>query len=667
MRFRKKGSKGKYDWGLQIEVTIMLKAWSMFMLMTTFDMFWEVQGGQPEAANMTPDNLSSDLCAVQMPMASAGMQTEFSKLAKLVMAIDMFRTIVSITVIFIVGLSTGFWWQMSKKVEPPPPQQQQPLQELNAATSSPREQQVGSLEMFTLQEILTMTDFFKVVLGKGGQGTVYEATLPGPEPQQKAAVKKLDRNKALDGVRTNSGEEMKNQDSIEKEFWSELRSISRLHHNNLVSLLGYCIEANQLFLIYEFMENGSLQQHLHNKKNEETDSGHLFDWHQRMKVAVDVAQGLEYLHNYAKPTLVHRDIKPSNILFDADMHAKIADFGLSKTQNMDPSTSMRLKGTPGYVDPDYYKTGQANEKNDVYSYGVVLLELVTGKKAIERQTSLVDWCREFLHSDPELWPLLMPKMVDDRINPGEYLPQQLLAVVQLAMACVDDEPERRPSMREVVKRLYIADCEDASSSEISNEDSLSNHGGLSNRTSGSPQASTYTRTSSDNGWSTYVITQTSVVIKCTIENKKLAIRCKIWPTMQNLGLNKIEATLDDALMWKKGLWFYNASSSREFSVDEVKLRAEWQVGLRFSRHLLKPGDPRRHQGPFCVEYLALKDAQGEPLIEYHGDRSPRYPLNRESSVEPPATTPMHRRRSSIMRDSSFRKKTRKSLANLAPR
>jgi hypothetical protein len=128
-------------------------------------------------------------------------------------------------------------------------------------------------------------------------------------------------------------------------------------------------------------------------------------------------------------------------------------------------------------------------------------------------------------------------------------------------------------------------------------------------------------------WSTYVITQTSVVIKHTIENKKLAIRCKIWPTMQNLGLNKIEATLDDALMWKKGLWFYNASSSREFSVDEVKLRAEWQVGLRFSRHLLKPGDPRRHQGPFCIEYLALKDAQGEPLIEYHGDRSPRYPLN----------------------------------------
>jgi serine/threonine protein kinase len=128
-----------------------------------------------------------------------------------------------------------------------------------------------------------MTDYFKVVLGKGGQGTVYEASLPGPaEPWQKAAVKKLYRNKALDVVCSISAEEIRNQDSVEKEFWTELRSISRLHHNNLVALLGYCIEGNQLFLIYEVMENGSLQQHLHKKKSEETDSHHLLDWHQRM-------------------------------------------------------------------------------------------------------------------------------------------------------------------------------------------------------------------------------------------------------------------------------------------------------------------------------------------------------------------------------------------------
>jgi serine/threonine protein kinase len=152
------------------------------------------------------------------------------------------------------------------------------------------------------------------------------------------------------------------------------------------------------------------------------------------------------------------------------MHAKIADFGLSKTQTLDITTSVHLKGTPGYVDPVYYATGQVNEKNDVYSYGVVLLELVTGKRAIENTTSLVTWCREFQYSDPDLGPFLLPKMVDEKIKPcSESMQQQQLAVVQLAMACVDDNPDRRPNMKEVVKKLYIADREEPSSTEIGNE------------------------------------------------------------------------------------------------------------------------------------------------------------------------------------------------------
>jgi serine/threonine protein kinase len=137
---------------------------------------------------------------------------------------------------------------------------------------------------------------------------------------------------------------------------------------------------------------------------------------------------------------------------------------------LDITTTVHLKGTPGYVDPVYYATGQASEKNDVYSYGVVLLELVTGRRAIERTTSLVTWCREFQYSDPDLGPLLLPKMVDDKLKPcSESMQQQLLAVVQLAMACVDDNPDRRPNMKEVVKKLYIADCEEPSSPEIGNE------------------------------------------------------------------------------------------------------------------------------------------------------------------------------------------------------
>ncbi|CAK9268503.1 unnamed protein product [Sphagnum jensenii] len=656
----------------------------MLIILILVVMFSKVQGGQPRQVTIntmtTTNKLSPEVLYTNQevpPIAAA--QPQIPKLARSgSMGTDISTTFVSVAIVFIVGLSTSFWWKLSKKVEPPPPQQEQPLhrsdsesgsshetpQKMMTMMRSPTDVQVGPLRKFTLQEILTMTNSFEVVLGKGGQGTVYEGSLPGSEPQQKAAVKKLDRDKALDGVSTNRYEDMKNRDATEKEFWSELRSISKLHHSNIVALLGYCIEGEDLFLIYEFMENGSLQQHLYRTKSEDSteSTGHFLDWHQRMQVALDVAQGLEYLHNYAKPTLVHRDIKPSNILFDAGMHAKIADFGLSKTQTLDITTSVHLKGTPGYVDPVYYATGQANEKNDVYSYGVVLLELVTGKRAIENTTSLVTWCRDFQYSDPDLGPFLLPKMVDDKIKPcSESMQQQLLAVVQLAMACVDDNPDRRPNMKEVVKKLYIADREEPSSTEISNECHL--NGRTSNHANGSFGALTYSRANSSNGWSSYEITETSIIIKYTFQNKKIAVRCKIWPTIKTLGMNKIEATLDNALMWKKGLWIYNASSSREFTVDEVKLQAEWQVGLRFRRHLLKEGDPRRSQGPFCVEYLALKDEDGNPLIEYHGDRSPLPPPHRESSSGSFTTIPFQRRRSSLMQDGSHVRKSRMAITN----
>jgi len=191
-----------------------------------------------------------------------------------------------------------------------------------------------------------------------------------------------------------------------------------------------------------------------------------------MQVAIDVAQGLEYLHNHAKPTLVHRNIKPSTILLGAGMHAKITNFAISKTLTPDIPTYDSISGTMGYIDPMYCMTGQVNAKSDVYSYGVVLLELVTGKRVIEENMFLVEWCREFLCSDLDLWPLLLPKMVDAMINPGSKLmpQQQILAVAQLAMACVENDQDRRPDMREVVRRLYdIAVCEEDSSCEVSNE------------------------------------------------------------------------------------------------------------------------------------------------------------------------------------------------------
>ena len=120
----------------------------------------------------------------------------------------------------------------------------------------------------------------------------------------------------------------------------------------------------------------------------------------------------------------------------------------------------------------------------------------------------------------------------------------------------------------------------------------------------------------------YEVRENTILVKCMVGNSKIQLRCKIWPTPKNFGLNKVEASVNGAFVWKKGLWWYNAKSSREFTVDdEIKVTAEWHVALRTSSHLLKPDDPRRAQGPFCVEYLAIKDEFGRALIEYLGDAS----------------------------------------------
>jgi serine/threonine protein kinase len=488
---------------------------------------------------------------------------------------------------------------------------------------SPTDVQVEPLRKFTLQEILSMTNSFEVVLENGPFCTVYEGFLPGSEPRQKAAVKILNGDRTLGGLLSNS---INNQYLSKKELWNEFWMVSGLDHRNIVALLGYCIEKDELFLVYEFMENGSLHQHLHGVKRDYSTeyTRHFLDWHERMQVAIDVAQGLEYLHNHAKPTLVHRDIKSTSILLGAGLHAKIAQFAISKTMTPDMPTFDGIVGTVGYIDPIYYITGEVSAKSDVYSYGVVLLELVTGRRVREENMNLVDWCREFLCSDLDLWPLLLPEMVDAKINPGSKLmpQQQLLAVVQLAMACVEHDRARRPDMREVVRRLYdIAVCEEDSSCEVSNEDSFSKNEGTSNHAKGSSGAQTLSHANFSNRFLSHETMDTSIIIKYMINNKKIAVRCNIRPLI-NFGFIKIETTLDNALLWKKHIWVYNSSSRKKFSVDEVKLQVEWKVRLRFHRHLLEEGDPRQNHGPFCVEYLALKDEIGRPLVEYLGDRSP---------------------------------------------
>ncbi|CAK9879081.1 unnamed protein product [Sphagnum jensenii] len=570
---------------------------------------------------------------------------------RIIGAFSVMSSLISLAFIFAVGVSTGFWWrtqqQQPKSTENlQSPKLLQQMEETPANNSSsdtnsvysPRMifspkasgmNNVGNLvQQYSLKEIVNMTNNFKTVLGRGGQGIVYAAMLPG-DPQIPAAVKKLQRNDA--GIVVNTNKPV--QQTLEKEFWAELRTISRLHHGNLVALLGYCVEGQELFLIYEKMSNGSLDHHLH-KWESGAPGANFLDWRTRMRAAIDVAQGLEYLHRHAHPTLVHRDIKSSNILFDDDMQAKIADFGLSKALIVghDPTASHRVRGTPGYVDPSYLKTGRPVDKNDVYSFGVLLLELITGRRALQQKVSLVTWCREFFTNDPSLQQVLLPRMVDSGIMQSEYSLEQLQNVVRVARACVDDKQERRPSMKEVVIALNNADCKELSSSEFSFEGDVFqwNNGG-SNILNNIPSfpLDLQSPRSFRKGPSSYEIKQNTIIVRAMVDNLKIAMRCKIWPTPKNFGLNKIEVTLNGAFLWKKGLWWYNARSSREFTVDDnIKLIAEWHVALRTSRYGLAPSDPRRSQGPFCVEYLALKDVDGKALVEYHGDHSPLPPSNK---------------------------------------
>ncbi len=398
---------------------------------------------------------------------------------------SVLSNLISLGFIFVVGVSTGFWWRVQKQKSTERLQLLPEVMLLEEACSSsssdinsggsarvslsPQRSGVkfaSRVQQYSLKEIESMTNNFEKEIGRGGQGIVYAAKIPGETPIP-AAVKKLQKkNDALLVGNTR----IPAQQTLEKEFWVELKTISRLHHGNLVSLLGYCVEGQQLFLIYELMSKGSLDKHLH-KWDSGLPGANFLDWRARMRVAIDVAQGLEYLHRHAHPTLVHRDIKSSNILFDDDMQAKIADFGLSKAliADKDSTISNRVCGTPGYVDPCYLITGRAVDKNDVYSYGVLLLELITGRRALQRKVPLANWCKEFFTNDPSLMAVLLPKMVDSGIQQSEYSLEQLQSVVKIARGCLDDNQERRSSMKEVVIALHKANCKDFSSSESSFE------------------------------------------------------------------------------------------------------------------------------------------------------------------------------------------------------
>ncbi|KAL1551334.1 non-specific serine/threonine protein kinase [Salvia divinorum] len=284
----------------------------------------------------------------------------------------------------------------------------------------------GSIAAIEYPLLVTATNNFDEanILGEGGLGRVYKAHF---NDQFHAAVKKI----YAGGL------------EAEREFENEVESLSKIQHQNIVSLLGYCIHGEARFLVYEMMENGSLELHLHGPNKSR------LTWHLRMKIALDVARGLEYLHERCNPPVIHRDLKSSNILLDSNFHAKLSDFGLAVTGGNSNKANIKLSGTLGYVAPEYLLDGKLTDKSDVYAFGVVLLELLIGRRPVERVAeaqcqSIVTWAM------PQLTDRLkLPNIVDPAIVNTMDL-KHLYQVAAIAVLCVQPEPSYRPLITDVL-------------------------------------------------------------------------------------------------------------------------------------------------------------------------------------------------------------------------
>ncbi|KAJ0262192.1 Leucine-rich repeat protein kinase family protein [Hirschfeldia incana] len=302
------------------------------------------------------------------------------------------------------------------------------------ASSTLSEAHGDAAHCFTLYEIEEATNKFEKRIGSGGFGIVYYGlTKEGKE----IAVKVLGNN-SYQGKR---------------EFANEVTLLSRIHHRNLVQFLGYCQEEGRNMLVYEFMHNGTLKEHLYGVVPRDR----RISWIKRLEIAEDAARGIEYLHTGCVPAIIHRDLKTSNILLDKHMRAKVSDFGLSKLAVDGTShVSSIVRGTVGYLDPEYYISQQLTEKSDVYSFGVILLELISGQEAISNENfgancrNIVQWAK--MHIDNgDIRGIIDPALAED-----DYSLQSMWKIAEKALLCVKPHGNMRPSMSEVQKDIQDA-------------------------------------------------------------------------------------------------------------------------------------------------------------------------------------------------------------------
>jgi serine/threonine protein kinase len=284
----------------------------------------------------------------------------------------------------------------------------------------------GMATRFTFEQLRVATEQFTKLLGKGGFGSVFE----GQVGEQRIAVKQLDR--AGQG---------------KKEFLAEVETIGNIHHINLVRLIGFCAEKSQRLLVYEYMSKGSLDQWIYLQHAHRS-----LDWHTRCRIVTDIAKGLAYLHEECRQRIAHLDIKPQNILLDGNFNAKLSDFGLSKMIDRDKSQVItRMRGTPGYLAPEWL-TSQITEKADIYSFGIVVMEIISGRKNLdysqpEEKVHLISLLQEKARIDQ------LEDLIEMNGDEMQIHKEEVIQMMKLAMWCLQIDYNKRPQMSVVVKVL----------------------------------------------------------------------------------------------------------------------------------------------------------------------------------------------------------------------
>lgn len=299
-------------------------------------------------------------------------------------------------------------------------------------TVSPKLNRIGSVHLNMSQVVKATRNFSPSLrIGEGGFGTVYKAQL---EDGLMVAIKRAKKEQF---------------ENLQTEFSSEVELLSKIDHRNLVKLLGFIDKGNERLIITEFVPNGTLREHLDGQH------GKTLDFNQRLEIAIDVAHGLTYLHLYAEKQIIHRDVKSSNILLTESMRAKVADFGFARLGPMDSDRthiSTKVKGTVGYLDPEYMKTYQLTTKSDVYSFGILLLEILTGRRPVElkrppEERVTLRWAFKRYNEGNLL------DMVDPSIK--EVIVMEILAkMFGLAIQCAAPIRNDRPDMKSVGEQLW---------------------------------------------------------------------------------------------------------------------------------------------------------------------------------------------------------------------